>query len=205
MTLHVVIAGAGPVGTVTALALAQQGIQVTVLEADAVYDEKPRAATTHASTLEMLATLGIADEAIDQGLISPRFQHWDRVSGELVAEFDFGRLNDESAYPFALQCESHKLVNIALARLEAFPHVSVLRQHTVTALEDLGESVSVTCTTPGGEATFSADYLIGTDGARSVVRKAISSAFEGYTFPERFIGMTTPFDFEKHYGYSNRC
>ena len=205
MTLHVVVAGAGPVGTVTALALAQQGIQVTVLEADVVYDEKPRAATTHASTLEMLATLGIADEAIAQGLISPRFQHWDRVTGELVAEFDFGRLKDESAYPFALQCESHKLVNIALAKLAAFGHVRVLHQHTVTALEDLGESVSVTCTTPDGEESFSADFVIGTDGARSVVRKAISSAFEGYTFPERFFGMTTPFDFEKHYGYSNRC
>ena len=205
MTLHVVIVGAGPVGTVTALALAQQGIRVTVLEADAVYDEKPRAATTHASTLEMLATLGIADEAIAQGLISPRFQHWDRVTGELVAEFDFGRLKDESAYPFALQCESHKLVNIALAKLAAFPHAKVLRQHTVTAVEDLGQSVEVTCTTPGGEKTFNADYVIGTDGARSVVRKAIGSTFEGYTFPERFIGMTTPFDFEKHYGYSNRC
>ena len=205
MTLHVVVAGAGPVGAVTALALAQQGIQVTVLEADAVYDEQPRAATTHASTLEMLATLGIADDAIAQGLISPRFQHWDRVTGELVAEFDFGRLKDESAFPFALQCESHKLVNIALSKLAAFGHVRVLHQHMVTALDDLGQSVSVTCTTPDGEEKFSADYVIGTDGARSVVRKAISSAFEGYTFPERFIGMTTPFDFEKHYGYSNRC
>ena len=205
MSLQVLIVGAGPVGAVTALALAQQGISVTIVEADTVYDEKPRAATTHASTLEMLASLGIADEAVAQGLIAPRFQHWDRVTGELVAEFDFGRLADESAFPFALQCESHKLVAIALARLARYPHARLLRQHTVTAVADLGSAVSVTCTTPGGVEKLTADYVIGTDGARSVVRKSIDAVFEGFTFPERFIGMTTPFDFAQHYGYSNRC
>ena len=205
MNLSILIVGAGPVGAVTALALAQQGISVTILETDAVYDEKPRAATTHASTLEMLASLGIADEAIAQGLIAPRFQHWDRVTGELVAEFDFGRLADESAFPFALQCESHKLVAIALARLARYPHAKLLRQHTVTAVAVLGSAVSVTCNTPGGEEKLTADYIIGTDGARSVVRKSIGAVFEGFTFPERFIGMTTPFDFAQHYGYSNRC
>lgn len=203
--MHVILVGAGPVGAVTALALARQGIEVTLLEAEAVYDEKPRAATTHASTLEMLAELGIAEEVIAQGLISPKFQHWDKVTGIKVAEFDYGRLADETPFPYAVQCESHKLVLIALKHLAGFPHARVQRLHTVTAVADLGGQVEVTCTTPDGVATLTADYVVGTDGARSVVRKAIGSEFEGYTFPERFIGMTTPFDFEAHYGYSNRC
>ncbi len=204
MNSRIVIVGAGPVGAVTALAMAQQGLEVTLLEADTHYDEKPRAATTHASTLEMLAELGIIDEVLRQGLVSPRFQHWDRVSGELVAEFDYTRLADETPYPYALQCESHKLVNIALERLARQPNARLLRQHEVTAIDQLGKRVEVRCMTPEGETTILADFVVGTDGARSVVRKSIGSEFEGYTFPERFIGMTTPFDFEQHYGYANR-
>ena len=204
MNSRIVIVGAGPVGAVTALAMAQQGLEVTLLEMDTHYDEKPRAATTHASTLEMLAELGIIDEVLRQGLVSPRFQHWDRVTGELIAEFDYSRLADETPYPYALQCESHKLVNIALERLARHPQARVLRRHEVTGIDQLGERVEVRCMTPEGETTILADFVVGTDGARSVVRKSIGSEFEGYTFPERFIGMTTPFDFEQHYGYANR-
>ena len=202
--LRVIVVGAGPVGAVTALAFAQRSLDVTVLETDAVYDEKPRAATTHASTLDMLGTLGIVDEVIAQGLISRRFQHWDRVTGELVAEFDFGRIAGETAHPYAVQCESHKLVNIALAALAGHANARVLRGHTVAVVEQDGEGVRATCETPGGGVELRGDFLVGTDGARSVVRKAMGVAFDGYTFPERFVGLTTPFDLEAHHGYSNR-
>ena len=204
MTLKIIIVGAGPVGAVTALAMAQQGMDVTLLEADAVYDDKPRAATTHASTLEMLAQLGIVDEVIAQGLISPRFQHWDRVSGELIAEFDYARLAGVTPYPYALQCESHKLVNIALGRLKGYANASVLRQHEVRRVVQTNDAVEVEAQTSDGPVRLGADYVLGTDGARSVVRHAIGAEFAGYTFPERFVGMTTPFDFEAHYGYANR-
>jgi 3-(3-hydroxy-phenyl)propionate hydroxylase len=202
--VHVLLVGGGPVGLVTALAMARAGLKVTVVEADAAYDERPRAATTHASTLEMLASLGLIDEVLRVGLVSPRFQHWDRVSGRKVAEFDYSLLKDDTPYPYVVQCESHKLVALAEAALAAFADARVLRRHTVTALEQTVDGVTVTCSTPGGIEVFGADYVVGTDGARSVVRGAIGADFEGYTFDERFVGMTTRFDFEKHYGYSNR-
>jgi 3-(3-hydroxy-phenyl)propionate hydroxylase len=202
--VHVLLVGGGPVGLVTALAMARAGLKVTVVEADAAYDERPRAATTHASTLEMLASLGLIDEVLRVGLVSPRFQHWDRVSGRKVAEFDYSLLKDDTPYPYVVQCESHKLVALAEAALAAFADARVLRRHTVTALEQTVDGVTATCSTPGGIEVFGADYVVGTDGARSVVRGAIGADFEGYTFDERFVGMTTRFDFEKHYGYSNR-
>lgn len=199
-----IVVGAGPVGAVTALAIAAQGLNVTVLEADERYDEKPRAATTHASTLEMLRDLGIVDEIIRQGLVSARFQHWDRVSGERVAEFDYGLLADETPFPYAVQCESHKTVAIAAGQLATYANARVLRRHEVAEIHPGAESVRVVCDTPDGRADFVADYLVGTDGARSLVRKTLDIGFEGYTFPERFVGLTTPFDFEREYGYSNR-
>lgn len=199
-----IVVGAGPVGAVTALAIAAKGLDVTVLEADERYDEKPRAATTHASTLEMLRDLGIVDEIIRQGLVSARFQHWDRVSGERVAEFDYGLLADETPFPYAVQCESHKTVAIAEGQLATYADARVLRRHEVAEIHPGAESVRVVCDTPDGRADFVADYLVGTDGARSLVRKTLDIGFEGYTFPERFVGLTTPFDFEREYGYSNR-
>ena len=202
--MRVIVVGAGPVGTVTALAIASRGIEVALVEADERYDEKPRAATTHASTLEMLETLGIVDEVIRQGLVSARFQHWDRVSGKLVAEFDYGLLKDDTPYPYAVQCESHKLVAIAERALAALPHAAIHRRHEVTGIELGADRVRVRCATPGGETAFEADYLVGSDGARSLARKTMEVAFDGYTFPERFVGLTTPFDFADAYGYSNR-
>ena len=46
---RIIVSGAGPVGVVSALALAQHGYAVTLLEAEAVIDDNPRAATTHPS------------------------------------------------------------------------------------------------------------------------------------------------------------
>ena len=60
----VIIAGAGPVGVITALALARQGIAVQVFEAEPRVNDSPRAATTHAATLEMLDELGLVEEVI---------------------------------------------------------------------------------------------------------------------------------------------
>src|SRR5215813_4938221 len=94
------VAGGGPVGCIAALALARQGIPVHVLEAEARVDDSPRAATTHAATLEMLAELGLVDEVIRRGLIEPKFRIWDRASREIIAEFDFGVLKDD--HPLSL-------------------------------------------------------------------------------------------------------
>ena len=60
----IVIAGGGPVGLVTALALARQGLEVTLFEAEARINDSPRAATTHAATLEMLDGLGVVEDVI---------------------------------------------------------------------------------------------------------------------------------------------
>ena len=85
----ILIAGGGPVGVITALALARQGLPVQVFEAEAKVNDMPRAATTHAATLEMLAGLGMVDEVIERGLVEPLFRIWDGPSNQMIAEFDF--------------------------------------------------------------------------------------------------------------------
>jgi 3-(3-hydroxy-phenyl)propionate hydroxylase len=190
----ILIAGGGPVGFITALALARQGLPVHLFEAEARINDMPRAATTHAATLEMLAGLGMVDEVIERGYVEPLFRIWDRQSKKLIAEFDFSILKNETPYPFAVQCEQHKLAGMALRRLRDYPNVTVEFSARVTSLEQFADHVEVTVDSAEGTRKIVGSYLIGTDGGRSTVRKALGTEFEGYTHPERFMILTTTED-----------
>jgi 3-(3-hydroxy-phenyl)propionate hydroxylase len=194
-SLPVLIAGGGPVGAIAGLALAQQGIAVRVFEAEDRVNESPRAATTHAATLEMLAGLGLVDEVVARGLIAPTFRIWDRASGDLIAAFDFGVLKDDTRYPYVVQCEQHKLNKMAIDRLRACPHATYEFSSRVRAIHAFDDRVELAVETPAGPRRVAGAYVIGADGGRSTVRKALDIAFEGYTHPERFLVLTTPFDF----------
>jgi 3-(3-hydroxy-phenyl)propionate hydroxylase len=190
----ILIAGGGPVGFITALALARQGLPVHLFEAEARINDMPRAATTHAATLEMLAGLGMVDEVIERGYVEPLFRIWDRQSKKLIAEFDFSVLKNETPYPFAVQCEQHKLAGMALRRLRDYPNVTVEFSARVASLEQFADRVEITVDSAEGTRKIAGSYLIGNDGGRSTVRKALGVEFEGYTHPERFMILTTTED-----------
>ena len=190
----ILIAGGGPVGFITALALARQGLPVRIFEAESRVADMPRAATTHAATLEMLAGLGMVDEVIERGLVEPLFRIWDRANKTIVAEFDFGSLKDETPYPFAVQCEQHKLAAMAIARLRNYPDARIEFSARVTALTQTADGVEIDVETADGTRKVAGSYLIGCDGGRSTVRKALGIEFEGYTHPERFMILTTSYD-----------
>ena len=194
----ILVAGGGPVGFIAALALARQGLPVQVFEAENHINDMPRAATTHAATLEMLAGLGMVDEVIKRGFVEPLFRIWDRPSRQIVAEFDFGILKDETPYPFAVQCEQHKLAGMAIERLRAFPHAKVEFSARVTSLKQTADGVETEVESKDGARKIAGSYLIGCDGGRSTVRKALGIEFEGYTHPERFMILTTTFDLGTH-------
>jgi 3-(3-hydroxy-phenyl)propionate hydroxylase len=193
---NVIVVGAGPVGTVAALACARHGLNVLLLEKEDRIDDSPRASTTQPPTLEILAELGLIDEYLRVGLVARTFQFWDRPTLQLIAEFDFARLEGETAYPFVVQTEQHKLAHMAIARLRAMPNAEVRMGARVTGLSQNGESVTVETSS----AKFLADYVIGADGGRSTIRKALDIEFEGYTWPERFLVITTQFDFQAALG-----
>jgi 3-(3-hydroxy-phenyl)propionate hydroxylase len=193
---NVIVVGAGPVGTVAALACARRGLSVTLLEAQTRIDDSPRASTTQPPTLEILAELGLIDEYLRVGLVSRTFQFWDRPKRRLIAEFDFDRLKDETAYPFVVQTEQHKLANMAIARLSGMANAEVrMGSRVVGVVQDENQASVQTA-----ENTYAADYAIAADGGRSAVRKALDIEFEGYTWPERFLVITTKFDFQAALG-----
>jgi 3-(3-hydroxy-phenyl)propionate hydroxylase len=197
---NVLVVGAGPVGSVAALACARFGHAVTLLEAQPRIDDSPRASTTQPPTLEILAELGLIEEYLRVGLVARTFEFWDRPTLERIAMFDFERLRGETEFPFVVQTEQHKLANMAIERLRGMPNAEVILGGAVSDLVQDENQVSVTA----GERCFSADYVIGADGGRSTVRKSLGIEFEGYTWPERFLVITTRFDFAAALGCCNR-
>jgi len=164
----------------------------------------PRAATTHPATLDLLEEDGLADDMARVGLVAPIFQFWDRPSGRLVAEFDHAILKDDTRHPFVVQCEQFKTAKLLLERLRGLSNVEVKFSHEVIDVSQNADSVSIEVRGPDGVEQHIGAYLIGADGGRSIVRKQCGIAFEGFTWPERFIVFTTPYDFETNRGYCPR-
>jgi len=168
-------------------------------------DRSPRAATTHPSTLEMIASVGLFDEFVKVGLVARYFDFWDQTTHQLVARFDHDALRDDTRYPFVVQTEQHKLVDIGLRKLAEYPDVDVRFGAAVTALEQDEQGVTVSIESgDGGPEKLRGTFVAGADGGRSTVRKLLDIDFEGYTWPERFLVLTTSFDFEKAMGCSFR-
>jgi 3-(3-hydroxy-phenyl)propionate hydroxylase len=192
----VLIAGAGPVGLVSALALARQGVDVTVLEMEAELIIDQRAGSIQPTTVEMFNELGLADEFIERGLVAPTYHFRDRATGKIVAEFDYNVLKDETPYPFVLQYEQYKVTRDIYAK-HGERDFRVLFSRRVVDVQQSVDDATVTTEGPHGIEKFSAKYVIGSDGSHSVVRKSQDIAFEGFTYPERFVKVATLYDFEE--------
>ena len=205
MTSLVLISGGGPVGLLCALLLGRAGIPVRVFDANPCLQDDPRAATTHPATLDVLDQVpGLVDDMARVGLVTPIFQFWDRPANTKIAEFDHAVLKDDTQHPFVIQCEQFKTAKLLLARLEKLPNVEVMFNHNVIDVAQDAGSVTVKVATPTGDATHTGAYLIGADGGRSTARKQAGIAFEGFTYEERFLVLTTPFDFAANRGYCER-
>ncbi|MEW6643081.1 MAG: FAD-dependent monooxygenase [Pseudomonadota bacterium] len=190
----VIIAGAGPVGMVAAASLVQQGIAVLVLEKSADLSMESRASTFHPPTLDMLHDLGFAEALIAQGLKAPTVQYSSTADG-LLGTFDFAAIADLTRHPYRLQAEQFKLTRIILEALRDHPLFAIAFGSEVTGVSQDADGVTVTLSQAGAERTLACSWLIGADGANSIVRRAQDIAFEGFTWPERFLVMTTPVDF----------
>ena len=194
---RVLVAGAGPVGLLTALALASRDVPVLVIEAEAALTHDLRAGTFHPPTLEMMAPYGVTDEMHRAGIKVPHWQHRDRNEG-VIAEWDLSLIADETPYPYRFHLEQHRLTPILFDRVMRLPHAAVRFGARVVDVVQDADRVSVSAETTDGVERFEGAWLVGADGGRSAVRKAIGVEFEGFTWPERFVVVSTRYDFGAH-------
>jgi len=201
--LPVLIAGAGPVALTAAYALLRQNIPVQLFDIYATVPSEPRASTFHPPTVELLEEIGVAEELLSMGLEVRYWQQRDRRKG-LVAELDLHILSDITRYPYRLHCEQHKYAGMLLRRVEEMSPGCVHRNSRVLSARQDADAAYLTVETPTGTHEVKGRYLIGADGGRSIVRHSLGVSFEGKTFEERFLVLTTPFDFGP-YGFTGTC
>lgn len=194
---NIVIAGAGPVGSVAAYYLAKRGLSVLLLETGVDCAMDLRASTFHPPTLEMLDELDITSRLIEKGLKAPIYHFRERQTGEVI-EFDLADLEGETKYPFRIQCEQYHLSRMLAEAVEAEKNASVKFGHRLVHFEEVKDGVVVHAETTTSIEEFHCDYLIGADGANSMVRKWMGVEFDGFTYPEKFLCLTTPTKLEDH-------
>ncbi|MFK7836871.1 MAG: FAD-dependent oxidoreductase [Sulfitobacter sp.] len=185
----IIIIGAGPVGLTLAWKLASAGIPVQVFEAEPNISDQLRASTFHPPTLDFFQASGITDELIAKGRITPTWQIRLHETGER-AEFDLSVLSEDTQHPYRLQCRQEELSRALLARLPAGTvhfgqEVSAVGQEPDHAWVDINGT------------RIQGSLVIGCEGARSLTRKAIGAEFEGETYPENTILVTTHFPFHE--------
>lgn len=190
----VLIVGAGPVGMLTALALAQKGASVRVLEREDHIIDSPRAAVYFPSTLLILEELGILPELEEIGFRNRNF-------GTHVPEFDYHSVVvtkpiEGIKYDYQLHAGQDDVARVAMEHARKLG-VEVHFSHEVHGYEEYDDRILVMTTGPNDEKTYEAKWLIGCDGARSTVRKLAGIEFEGHTWPERFVATNVKFPFHE--------
>jgi 3-(3-hydroxy-phenyl)propionate hydroxylase len=192
--LPVLIVGAGPVGLTLAWALHGAGVPVRVFEGEAAIPDELRASTFHPPTLDMFDASGVTAELVAAGRVTPEWQVRMHETGERVV-FDLSVLRGDTGHPYRLQCRQARLCEALLRRL---PADTVRFSSQVEAAGQEDGRAWVQTRAAMGAARVEGAFVVGCDGARSVVRESMGSRLEGKTYPEHTVLATTRLPFEEH-------
>ncbi len=193
---QILVVGAGPVGVIAAYRLALVGIDVTVAEAEPSCREDMRASTWHPPTIEMLSELGVLETLNGAALRAPVYHYRNRRTNEVLA-FDMGELADVTPFPYRLQCEQFKISRLLTKAIDEHPHGSVRFSRRLISFEQDNAGVTVRLEAPHQIEAIRADYVIAADGANSIVRKLLDIPFDGFTYPEKFLTLSTRWPIEE--------
>ncbi len=192
----VVIVGAGPAGMVLAFILAKKGISVTLLEGCGDFNRDFRGDTLHASSLEILQQLGLADD-----LLPLCHGHIDKMQFQLASGTmtlaDFGLL--ETNYNFVGLMPQEKFLDHLLQKASRFPGFNCVMNARVHALRYQGEKTcGVEYQLAGETISLDADLVIGADGRGSVIRREAKLELHKTTPPMDVLWFRLPRDRSKH-------
>jgi 2-polyprenyl-6-methoxyphenol hydroxylase-like FAD-dependent oxidoreductase len=185
MNAKVFIVGAGPVGMTAASELARYGIAVRIVDKAAQRTDKSKALVMWSRTLELLDRgPGESRPFIDAGFKALAANIVAR-DGELMGRVSMDTV--KSPYPFGLmlpQSETERLLEERLAGLG----VTVERRVEVLSYKSMDAGVQVALRHPDGhEEVVAADWLLGCDGAHSIVRHSLGVPFTGETMDSDWI------------------
>src|SRR5438874_2416432 len=198
---EVLIVGAGPVGLMTALGLAREGVSVTLLEAEDDIVYSPRAISYAWSILPALQLFGVLDDMIAAGhIVDDRCWRIFKTGETIVYNHDAVR--DITDRPYSLTLGQDLLARVVLQHLQRYPNVNIRWGTKFVGLTQTPDKVAVVAEKAGAPVELTANWVVAADGGRSAVRKAAGLTMEGFTWPQRFVVTNIYYDFEK-YGWNS--
>jgi len=195
---QVIVIGAGPVGLVTALGLAQKGIKVLVLEKNSV--EVPpqwRGSTIHPPTLAIFDELGLAKKIIE-GAVKVDVLQFRDLEIDQVVNFKYEVLDELVKYPFRLQFEQYKVLKLLRDTANAHENIEIQYQTQVESVTQNSSQVAIEIMHNGETKSLQTEWLVAADGAHSSVRKSLGIQLDGFTYPFPTTVVATPFKFENY-------
>lgn len=196
----VIICGAGPVGLLIALCLGQAGVKTLVLERHHELLPTTRAMVYQPVVLNVLRGLGILDIVKQHAFLNHEGIYWRDIHGKELGHLPMPE--DE----YVLLIGQSRMNNLILQEISKHSSVTVRFNQQYVGCEQNDGQVKVMVhegsVDKDDDIIHTADWVIGTDGANSVVRRSLCIPFEGSSFFDfRMIGADVYYDFGKeHYG-----
>jgi 3-(3-hydroxy-phenyl)propionate hydroxylase len=183
-TAPVVIAGAGPIGLVTALELARHGVRSVVLESERQVSEGSRAIVFTRRSMEILQQVGVAHRVSQNGL-PWRFGN-SFYKGQRVFRMEAPHDADDRFFPM-INLQQQYLEEYLVDAVNAQPLIELRWGNRVTGLAPTDTGATLTVDTPAGPYTLPAQWLVAADGARSGIRGLLNLKLEGSSYEGKFV------------------
>jgi 2-polyprenyl-6-methoxyphenol hydroxylase-like FAD-dependent oxidoreductase len=182
---EVLVVGAGPVGLSMACELARHGVPCRIVDSNPAPTDQSRALGIQARTLEVFEDVGVVQEVLSR---ARKIHGLGAFSdGRRVTHISFDLEGLETPYPYLLVLPQSETEHILIDRLKGHA-IEVERGRTLRGLVQDGSGVTATLEGAGGQTSaVQVPWLVGCDGARSVVRKALDLTFEGAEYEESFL------------------
>ncbi|KAI0894241.1 FAD/NAD(P)-binding domain-containing protein [Annulohypoxylon nitens] len=196
----VIIVGAGPVGLLLALRLAQSNIRSVILEQETTLGAAPRAIGYYGPVHNVFKEAGIYEQVSREGMPSGGYvwrtlptedEEGTKTLGSVLCRNIMSRPDSDRKYKictYSIQLAQCRLAEIMLEEVTKTGLCEVLWGHRVTELSQDDSGVTITAVSEKGESkSLRGLYLAGCDGGKSDIRKLLGIRLAGHSWPERFI------------------
>ncbi|HET7203669.1 MAG TPA: bifunctional 3-(3-hydroxy-phenyl)propionate/3-hydroxycinnamic acid hydroxylase [Steroidobacteraceae bacterium] len=180
----VLVVGLGPVGAALTNLLGRYGVRVLAIDRSTEIFAKPRAIALDNEALRILQLVGVGDGEFSTVAI-PKVQYHSPLFGP------FARINSAGiidGHPALVTFYQPELEHVLRSKLAQHPTVEIRLGVALESFVDDGHQVQACLTSADGtRQQVRARYLVGVDGANSLVRRLLGLDFEGCTFPQDWL------------------